>query len=110
MDEWTNGRFGVFRWCYGEEGGKISAMIEYTIIIIILYINNIKYIACIFENIKTSIRPFVHSSIFFWEFYFPAITGKNKVQKVRIFGIQFAESMIFSYICNVWTRKRKGGL
>jgi hypothetical protein len=38
MDEWTNGRFGVFRWCYGEEGGKISAMIEYTIIIIILYI------------------------------------------------------------------------
>ena len=35
MDEWTNGRFGVFRWCYGEEGGKISAMIEDTIIIII---------------------------------------------------------------------------
>lgn len=72
MDEWTNGRFGVFRWCYGEDGGKISAMIEYNNIIYNIHIiYNIKYIACIFENIKTSIRPFVHSSFFFWEFYFP---------------------------------------
>ena len=87
MDEWTNGRFGVFRWYYGEEGGKISAMIEYTIIIIILYI----ILNILPAFLKVSKRPFVHSSIFFWEFYFPAITGKNKVQKIRIFGIHFSE-------------------